>query len=385
MHDTGIIEGEAGGSFVFKVEEAEKIGDAIIHKGFFKQGSLPCGQDKDIPVKVSIDMGRRMALARAHTATHLLQASLRKILGLHIQQQGSLVDEDYFRFDFSHFKGLTDNEIVLIEEQVNNYITEDLDVERLKLSLEEAKKQQALAFFEERYEQEVTMVKISDVSKELCGGTHLSRTQQAGLFVIISESAVSSGIRRIEALTGRKAYDFIKEKIQKLKRLSLMLKTPQANIEQALESLILSQKQQARTIQALRRNMFEKAEADYILKKGCVLKGAHSLVIFELKDASVDFLRSALDILKSRVSANYILIGYLKDKDKLTINMTVTGDLVEKGFSCKKACLDIARRFGGSGGGRDDFGFAGAKNPEGVSLDKMKKIATEVIEGMLKF
>jgi len=384
LHDKGLIINEGEKPFLFEVEDVEKIGNSIVQRGIFKKGDIADGRDLNISVKAAVDMERRAALARAHTSTHLLQASLRKILGEHVQQQGSLVDEDYFRFDFSHFKRLTGQQIISVEEEVNAYILRDLTVEKVTLSFKEAKKQGALAFFEEKYEDKVRMVRIADISKELCGGIHLEHTSQAGVFVIISESSVSSGIRRIEALTGAKAYGFIKENSQRLQRLASVLKTPQVNLEEALGALVSLERQQFKTIHNLRKKLFEKVESDSVLKGETSSLGDVNLAVFELKDASPSFLRQALDILKEKAKKKYILLGFIKDKEKLTMNMAATKDILDKDFSCKEACLRISEGFGGSGGGRPDFGFAGTKNAKDLSSEKMKKVTLDVVRQMLK-
>jgi len=205
LADKGIIKSKHG---QFLVEEVFKINEAILHKGRVVEGKIK----KSDKVLASVNVERRKSLARAHTATHLLQSALRDMLGEHISQQGSLVDEDRLRFDFTHFKALSDNELEKIEAQVNKNILDAEDVCKEKILYDKAKSQGALAFFKDKYDKKVRVVSVSDYSKELCGGTHLDNTSEVGLFTIVLESSISSGTRRIEALVGKKAYYYWKEK-----------------------------------------------------------------------------------------------------------------------------------------------------------------------------
>ncbi|MCU0651259.1 MAG: alanine--tRNA ligase, partial [Candidatus Omnitrophica bacterium] len=202
--DTGVLNLCSG---IFEVTDTQKFGKVFLHVGRVKEGHikiLNAGEAK-------VDPERRLAIARNHTATHLLQAALRKVLGTHVQQQGSWVGVDRLRFDFTHLSGVKDRELDRIEEIVNGYVIADLAVDKKEMSLQEAREQGALAFFAEKYEDNVRIVSISDISKEFCGGTHLDRTGFIGLFKILHESSVASGVRRIEALTGAAAYRQMKE------------------------------------------------------------------------------------------------------------------------------------------------------------------------------
>lgn len=365
--------------FVFQVYNVLKLEDTILHLGVLTKGKIT----KDSQAKALIDKERREALARAHTATHLLQAALRNILGAHVQQQGSLVDEDYLRFDFNHFKRLDERQLSLIEKQVNIYILENLDVETMHLSFEEAKRKGALAFFEEKYEEEVRLVKIADISKELCAGTHLKKTSESLLFIIASESSVSSGVRRIEALVGKKAYGRALEARQKIKNISTLLKSQEENIEENVRALLTKNKECAKEINQMRRKNFEAVESKAILKKNSSKIGKLQMVVFKSRYDDPDLLRQYVDILKKKAAKNSVILGYILDNQKLTLNVSCSQDVVKKGFSCQEACLKIAQNFGGSGGGREDFGFAGAKNIKDLSVDKIKRVGTSIITQIL--
>ncbi|MFC1514386.1 alanine--tRNA ligase [Candidatus Omnitrophota bacterium] len=380
LYDTGVIKGYGGKQFLFEVIAVTKIGESIVHKGTFTEGDIPDQTDYTIAAKAYIDSGRRAALARAHTSTHLLQAALRKVLGEHVQQQGSLVDEDSFRFDFTHFKGLTPQELSSVEEEVNEYIARDLPVKKVDCSLNEAKKQGALAFFEEKYEESVRVVSVEGVSKELCGGVHLERTSQAGAFFIISESSISSGIRRIEATCGKKAYAFSKENRGIVEKISSDLKIPANQTGSAVVGLIAMNKESAKINRALRKKVFEISEADRLIKEEAHALGTASLIVFQLKGADADSLRDAIDVVKKRIKDRTIIVGYSQEEGKLSINISCTKDLLESGFSCKTAASDISAKLGGSGGGRDDFGFAGTKEAKGLSAETIKKTVLDSVK-----
>ena len=197
----------------------------------------PENADKNEPAAACVDVKRRKGLMRAHTATHLLQAALRNVLGEHVSQQGSLVDDDRLRFDFTHFSALSLDELREVEAQVNARIFEGIKVDKRVLSLEEAKKQGALAFFKDKYKDEVRTVFIADFSKELCGGTHLDNTGEAGLFAVVDEASIASGIRRIEALTGFKAWQYLKEAAQSAKTTAAALNCAVSALPAALGRL----------------------------------------------------------------------------------------------------------------------------------------------------
>lgn len=380
LADKGVIESNGGDDFIFIVDKAEKIDKAILHIGRIKQGQLKEGRK----VKALVNKERRQALARAHTSTHLLQAALRRVLGSHVQQQGSFVDEDFLRFDFNHFKGLDYREIRLVEEEVNSKIAENIEVSKTSLSFEDAKKEGALAFFEEKYSDKVRMVTVEGVSKELCGGTHLERTSEAMMFMVAGESSISSGVRRIEAVTGRKAVEQAVRYRENLKELSRITKVPVERLDDYLREVVSKNKQNDKELFNLRKKLFEESEAEKILSSGSVLKNGVNLYIFELKNVLPDFLRLSLDLLRKRRKEKSVFLGFLSRQEKVVLNMAATKDLVDRGFSCKEACSKIALGFGGSGGGRPDFGFAGMKQNKNISSKGVKDSAEKIIETMVR-
>ncbi len=248
LSDQGLI---STGKGKFLVQNVYKGADKAV---YFHQGKVTEGQIEKGEGKASVDINRRKALARAHTATHLLQSALREVLGEHVSQQGSLVDVDRLRFDFTHFQALTSEEIDKVESMVNSYIlkAEAVD-EKRDISLEEAKKEGALAFFKEKYAGKVRIISISSHSKELCGGTHLNNTSEAGGFGILSESSVSSGVRRIEAACGWNFYQLYKDKQNQIAKIAAALKSGSSNIDTALEKTLNSLKESKNKISELEK------------------------------------------------------------------------------------------------------------------------------------
>jgi len=366
MHDKGRIKNEKA---VFIVEEVFKNGEVIFHKGYFEEDSFEAG-DK---VGAEVDSRRRMALARAHTATHLLQAALRKVLGEHIQQQGSLVDEDYFRFDFSHFKKLSAEELKEVELLVNDYIASGWKVEKKIMSRGEAKRKGALAFFEEKYGEKVRVVSISDVSCELCGGTHLDNTSQALVFLVVSESSIASGIRRIEAQVGKRAQKLLLTSQESLKEVISLLHTDLSQLTEKVNRLIEDNKRLQRRNYVLRWEVFEKVTAVQILSRPQKVKG-FDVFVFRLKDADSGFLRQAIDLLRKQ-KQKALFLGILEQRGKILFNIAVASDLnrIDCGYIAKR----IGTVLGGSGGGKKDFAFGGIK--EKLSLDKIKQTLQEVL------
>ena len=344
----------------FSVEDVFKVDNAILHKGRVIKGKIKKEKAKGI-----IDMGRRLALARAHTATHLLQAALRKVLGNHIMQQGSLVDEDEFRFDFSHFKGLTSEELTMVQDTVNDFILLADTVDKKMLSLDDAKAEGALAFFKDKYEEEVRVVTISDYSKELCGGTHLDNTSQVGTFLIVSESSISSGVRRIEALVGKKAYEFSKntlnEKIKNIKELAkenVSLKKVKADLEN--EAFALRQK-------------------DKVLKQKEKV-GDVDIIASGMSDTSSERLLHFVDGVRQALASAFIFIFDSSGKSNVFI-CSVSDDLVKKGKSAKKFIAQFKDELGLRGGGRKEDLIQGAvANVSEGFLEKIKTAIRKFLE-----
>jgi alanyl-tRNA synthetase len=345
------------GKNYFKVLETKKIGKMIIHTGKVKEGSFK----KNDFVSAKINSERRLSIARNHTATHLLQAALRKVLGLHVQQQGSLVAEDRLRFDFTHFKDIKDEELDRIEEIVNNCIIANYDVDVKQKLLSEAKKSGALAFFGEKYEGRVRVISINDISRELCGGTHLDSTGQIGIFKIIQEGSVASGIRRIEATTGTFAHKKIKEEEGIIRDVADSLGvTPEKIIDelQKKKSRLRELEKQLKT----KRLDIIKDSLDELIKEAEPVKDI-KLITKAIDNLDMDLLRENVDLIKGKTDNSIIALGSNKDGRALLV-MGVTADLCPKGWDASKLIRDVAKVIGGSGGGRNDFAQAGGSRPE---------------------
>ncbi len=378
--DKTVLYGESGGQVgdageisktknVFEVTDTHKLDKTILHAGKMKHGTLKKG---DL-VTVTIDTERRENIARNHTATHLLQAALRKVLGQHIQQKGSLVTPEKLRFDFTHFQGLNQEELDRVEEEVNNFIMDNYPVESKEMPISEAKKKGALAFFGEKYGSKVRMVSVSEVSKELCGGTHIDATGSIGIFKILQESSSSSGVRRIEAATGVYAYRDFKNQEKIVEDVASLLDVPRDRVTAQLEeklSLIknLQKQQNAKKMDDVKDSI------DKLTQSAEDINGV-KFISSVFQDADLEVLRKAMDQVKQNVGSAVIGLGGVKS-GKVFLVVGLTSDLVEKGMDASKIIREIANPIGGSGGGRKDFAQSGGSKPEGFPavFSKLKEM-----------
>jgi alanyl-tRNA synthetase len=345
------------GKNCFEVIDTKKVQKIVVHIGKVKYGVFKKGDF----VLAKIDAQRRLDIARNHTATHLLQAALRKVLGVHVKQQGSLVQPVRLRFDFTHFRDLNKEQLERIEEEVYHYVIENHPIETKFVSLSQAKKEGALAFFGEKYESRVRMVEVVGISKELCGGTHLNSTGQVGLFKIIHEGSISRGIRRIEAVTGKSAYRLVKEQENIIADVAVALNTPQDKIASELEKRLMRAKELERELGAKRLDS-AKNLVDKLIESAQDIKGVK--VVFEvLEDADMDFLRKTVDLVKEKSQNTIVVLGSSRHQKALLV-MGITPDLCEKGLDAASLIMETAKIIGGSGGGRKDFAQAGGNQPE---------------------
>ncbi|MDD5730080.1 MAG: alanine--tRNA ligase [Candidatus Omnitrophica bacterium] len=366
--DTGEL---VAGKNIFEVKDTKKSGKVIIHIGRVKEGVF---KNSDT-VEAKVDIERRLAVARNHTATHLLQAALRKVLGEHVQQQGSLVAQDRLRFDFTHFKNIDRQELDRIEEVVNGYILNNIVLNTKELSLTEAKKHGALAFFGEKYEEKVRMVSVGGISKELCGGTHLEQTGQIGLFKIIQESSIASGVRRIEAATGTAAYKIIKKQEDILGEVSSLLSSPEERVCQELAKRIGYIKELEKKLSALEFDSV-KSSVDALVQDSETINDVR-LITKVLDNLDMDLLRKTVDLIKEKTGNCVIALGSSRDQKAFLV--VGTG---KDGPDASKLIKEIAPEIGGSGGGRKDFAQAGGTKPENLqkALDKFKEIAKRQLQ-----
>ncbi len=370
--DTGYIRGPKGN---IRVHDTQKVNDVYVHSGTVEDGLIRVHD----PVKADIDLKRRLAIMRHHTATHLLQAALREVLGKHIQQQGSLVSEDRLRFDFTHPKALSKGELDTIEQRVNEYVLQCDRVSKESLSLSEARKSGALAFFAEKYGDVVRVVSVGDYSKEFCGGTHLDFTGQVGLFKIVGECAIAQGIRRLEAKAGMEALKFIREQEDRMEEASKLLKTS----PQELVNRVDGQLKRLRDVEKdLEKYRFEalKNEIDTIVATAETLNGA-KVICHSFANADMALLRKVSDLVKQRSRSSVVVLG-AETSDASSILIAVTDDLVGKGIKADELIRELAPVIGGSGGGRPQLAQAGSK--ETGKMDQAMQKANQLIKGKVQ-
>lgn len=336
-------------------------GDLIYHQVEVTKGKITKGET----LQGIVDEEKRVATARNHTATHLLHQALRNQLGKHVQQAGSLVEAERMRFDFTHFQSLTATEIENLEAEVNQQVLLDLTVKSYYTSLEKAKAQGVIAFFAEKYADEVRVVKMGDYCAELCGGTHLERTGQLGPFKIVSESAVAAGIRRIEVITGFYALAYFNKQEQMLQEAARLLKTNPTDILIKIEALLEEKNQLNRRLKkAQSHSLLDQAnhlsQDLEIVKTIPVIKG-----VVEVDNS--EELRQLGDMIKDKVKSAVIALG-AKHNDKGLLLVMVTKDLLEQKIHAGKIVGKMAKIIGGGGGGRGDMAQAGGPQAEKLTV-----------------
>lgn len=349
------------------------IPDIIAHEVRVLSGELRVG-DK---VEASVDIPRRRAISNNHTATHLLHAALRQVLGDHVKQAGSLVSEERLRFDFTHFSPLSRQEIQKVESLVNQKIRENLKVETTLTTLEEGLKEGAMAIFEEKYGEKVRMIGVGDFSKELCGGVHVRATGEIGLFKIISESSIAAGMRRIEALTGEEALRYAQEMDELLSDVQAALSSPRKEIIHHVEKMQSQLEEREKENKSLRQklaNLKSQGGEERIQK----IKGI-SVLVQRWEGLTNKELRSLADSLKQKIGSGVVVLGVVAD-EKAFLVVAVTQDLIER-IRADKLIREIAPLIGGGGGGRADFAQAGGKKAE--FLDQALEKSYSVIEKMI--
>ena len=345
----------------------------IAHQGRVEQGIISLGDE----VEAKVDGKKRKATALNHTATHLLHAVLRDVLGDHVKQAGSLVSPVRLRFDFSHFTQVGQEKLKEVELLVNRHIRENLPLSFEEMSREEAMKTGAMAIFEERYGETVRLVRVGDgMSMELCGGTHTARTGDIGLFKIVSESAVGANVRRIEALTGKAAIEYIENQDEDLKYVASLLKTAPDQIREKIERLLKEQKLSEKEIESLRAKLLSSRSED--LLAGVKEIGGTKVLVQEVEADSPKDLREFADRIKDRLKSGIIVLG-ARQADKAMLICTVTKDLVVR-FKAGEIISRLSGVLGGKGGGRPDMAQGGGNRPE--ELGRALKSVYEIIESM---
>lgn len=371
--DNGIIYND---QFKAKVYNCKKnIGGKILHFVEVIEGSI----SKDQRVTLQVEESKRENICRNHTATHMLHEALKEVLGEHVNQAGSYVDDERLRFDFTHFTALSEEEIKKVESMLNEEIMRVYNVNTNVMSIEEAKESGAVALFDDKYKEDVRVVSVGDYSKELCGGTHVKNSGEIGLFKIISETGVAAGIRRIEAITGNKSVEYMEEKDNFLKEISSVLKCGEKDILSKLSSVVATLKEKEKEIIALKEKLTSGSE-DELLNSAIEIKGIKS-IIGVVKDVEGDALRNLGDKLRDRLGEGVIVLGS-SSNGKVQFIAMASKEAVAKGIHCGKIIKEVATIAGGGGGGRPDMAQAGGKLPEKLkeAIDK----APAIIESLAK-
>jgi alanyl-tRNA synthetase len=354
-----------------EVLEVTHIKDAFVHKVIVRNGEVKTGD----MVQCLVAAPRRNATARNHTATHLLHKALREILGDHVQQAGSSVTAEGLRFDFHHFQGLTLKEMEKVEEYVNERISFFPEVTTREIPMSQAQEEGIIALFGEKYGEWVRVVEVGDDSKELCGGTHVKNGGQIGSFKIISEAGVASGIRRIEAVTGMGVLKAAKEAETTLIKVSETLKTNPHALLQKTQNLSEELKTLKKEVEELKKASMGESINQWIEEAKEI--GSIRLLTHSFKDFTIQDLRNLSDEMKGNYSG-LILVFATVMEDKVTFMVSITDDLLEKGYHAGQMIKEIAKAAGGGGGGKADMAQAGGKDPE--KIPQAFQVAEELVK-----
>lgn len=372
--DTGII--ECDGAVVRVLDTTKNHAGIFVHKAVVESGEIKVGAK----VEAKIDAERRMAIRRNHTAAHLLQAALRKVLGTHVEQAGSMVSDKIVRFDFTHFSALTAEEIAQVEAIVNEEIMHATAVLNPEMAIEEAKKIGAMALFGEKYGDVVRVVKVGDFSVELCGGTHVDNTARLGLFKIKSESSVASGVRRIEGVTGTNVLAMLNESLDTLQQACAAIKASNtADVVRRGTQLVTELREKDKQIEQLGSKLAAIEVESMVAAAKQV--GSIVLVVKKMTGVSADDLRMMGDKVRD-LNANAVAVFASVNGEKATLFTAVGKGAQQAGAHAGNIVRAVAQVTGGNGGGKPDAAMAGAKDL--TLLDKALESAEEIIAGMLK-
>ncbi|WHS99659.1 MAG: alanine--tRNA ligase [Pantoea stewartii] len=349
--DTGVLKGN---NVEFQVQDTQKYGQAIGHIGKVSSGQLRIGDR----VEAVVDEARRARIRLNHSATHLMHAALRQVLGEHVAQKGSLVNDKYLRFDFSHFEAMKPQEIRQVEDIVNAQIRRNLPVETDVMDLEAAKAKGAMALFGEKYDQRVRVLTMGDFSVELCGGTHAARTGDIGLFRIQAESGSAAGIRRIEAVTGEAALAQVYAQSSQLQDIAQLVKANSSNLNDKVRGLVDHVRSLEKELQQLRDQQAAQESAQ-LGNNAIDVKGA-KLLVTELSNTDPKMLRTMVDDLKNQLGSAIIVLATVAE-GKVSLIAGVTKDLTDR-IKAGELIAELAPKVGGKGGGRPDMAQAGGSD-----------------------
>ncbi len=354
--DQGTITGPNG---VVRIEHTHSpVAGMVVHQGFVEQGDIALGD----AVTAQVNPSRRLDAARNHSGTHLLHAALRSTLGAHVRQAGSLVAPDRLRFDFSHVSALSQDELLSVQGLANEKVRGNLGVSVHETSYAEAVRQGALAFFGDRYGDVVRVVTMSNgepFSVEVCGGTHVAATGEVGTLLVLGESSIGGGMRRIEAVTGRSAERLFVEQSARLESLSQKLQTPVADLESRLDSFLQDTEDLRRRVAALERSAL-RSEADALLGRVAEVQGV-KVVAGRTSAGSAEAMREMGDYIKAKLGSAVVALGAVVNGNPLFVTM-VTPDLTARGLNAGSIARDTARVVGGGGGGQAEMAQAGGRN-----------------------
>jgi len=344
----------------FTVADTQKLGKAHLHVGKLDAGTLKVGET----VTASVDGVRRQATRANHSATHLLHAALRQVLGSHVTQKGSLVAPDRLRFDFSHYSGVTPEELQRIEAIVNAEVRKNADAETNVMDFDAAVAAGAMALFGEKYEDKVRVLRLGEFSTELCGGTHVRRAGDIGLFKIVSEGGVAAGVRRIEAVTGQGAYEYVVQTDHTLRDVASLVRGSRDDVEDKVRQLLERARRMEKEIVQLKEKLASGSGRDLAADALTIGNGV-KLVAASIEGADAAALRTAVDQLKNKLGSAIIVLGSPAGEDKVTLIAGVTDDLTAR-VKAGEIVNHVARQVGGKGGGRADLAQAGGTQPHNL-------------------
>lgn len=346
-----------GDNFLIEVSDTKKINNLIIHVGYVKKGKVKTG----VSARLIVENSLRENTASHHTATHLLQAALQKVLGNHVKQAGSLVTPERLRFDFTHFAAITDDELSMIERLINEWIRDNKKVRISILTYDEAVKKGAMAIFGEKYGDTVRMVEVEDVSKELCGGTHQTETGRLGLFKIISEESVAAGVRRIEAVAGESAYNWVTQMWNKLQTVSSVLKTSPKDVELKVEKLVKREKELEKQIESLQQKLSSyQAKEQMVVKE---IKNGNRAIATKVSVSDVNQLRTTMDTIKDKEKDAVIFLASAIE-GKANYLVFVPDNITH--LDAGKLLKEIVAQVNGRGGGKKNMAQGGSNSASDI-------------------
>jgi alanyl-tRNA synthetase len=352
--DRGVL---AAGDARFVVEDTQKLGKAHVHVGKLESGVLRVGD----AATAAVDHRLRQATRLNHTATHLLHAALRKVLGTHVTQKGSLVSPERLRFDFAHYSAVTPDELREIERLVNAEIRANAEAETRLMKFDDAVAAGAMALFGEKYDEQVRVLRVGDFSTELCGGTHVRRAGDIGLFRVVSEGGIAAGVRRIEGVTGDAAFEYVVQTDHKLRDVAGALKATRDDVEDKVRQLLERSRRLEKEIAQLKDKLASGQGRDLAADAGTI--GAARFVATRVEGADAPALRNAVDQLKDKLGSAVVVLGSVDAGGRVLLIAGVTADMTGK-VKAGELVNFVAQQVGGKGGGRPDLAQAGGTDPD---------------------